>query len=220
MVAGMHAPYLDDHYYVTFAAAYCRGRLGLAASLPDPDAIDRGRLEGLRLHKFKRALHLPRVRRILGILRGLSPSSLLDIGSGRDAFLWPLLDTFPELPVTTLDSNDIRVRDLCAVSEGGVGRLQASCADAHSLPFSERSFDVVTILEVLEHVAQVERAAREAVRVASRFLLASVPSKPDDNPEHIRSFDRQSFTHLLIAAGARTVTVDYVLNHMIAVARV
>src|SRR5262249_58033931 len=65
--------------------------------------IAAGQEAELRLHRFKRTMGLPRVRKTLGALRGLAPDSLLDVGSGRGAFLWPLLDAFPALPVTTLD---------------------------------------------------------------------------------------------------------------------
>jgi hypothetical protein len=63
-------------------------------------------------------------------------------------------------------------------------------------------------------------AAAEAVRIARKFIVASVPSKEDDNPEHIQLFSRDSFTALWMAAGARGVDIQYVLNHMIAVVKV
>ena len=38
--------------------------------------------------------------------RGLAPASLLDVGSGRGAFLWPLLEAFPGLPVIAVEIAD------------------------------------------------------------------------------------------------------------------
>jgi hypothetical protein len=80
--------------------------------------------------------------------------------------------------------------------------------------------DGVTILEVLEHLARPHLAAAEAVRVSRRFVVASVPSKPDDNPEHVRLFSGASLEGLLRDAGARSVRLDYVPGHIVAVARV
>jgi 2-polyprenyl-3-methyl-5-hydroxy-6-metoxy-1,4-benzoquinol methylase len=75
---------------------------------------------------------------------------------------------------------------------------------------------VVTILEVLEHLHDPAAAARETLRVASRFVIATVPSREDDNPEHIRLFTKASLTELFETAGAERVQIAYVLNHMIA----
>src|SRR5687768_10010364 len=104
--------------YEALAAAFVRGSRPDAPALPDDALLAWGRAEGLRLHKFKETT-LPRVDRVLGWLRGLQPASLLDVGSGRGAFLWPLLAAFPELPVTAVDPHPVRARDLRAVSAGG-----------------------------------------------------------------------------------------------------
>src|SRR5947209_2342913 len=84
-------------YYLDFAAALVHQRLPHLVGLTPCELFREGLAASLRLHHFKRTNTLPRVRKVLGILRGLAPSSLLDIGSGRGVFLWPLLDTFPEL---------------------------------------------------------------------------------------------------------------------------
>ena len=84
----------DESLYGTIAAAYMRG---VRPEVPETEAagvIAWGRARGLDLHRFKRSSILPRVHAVLGILRTLAPQSLLDIGSGRGAFLWPLLDNF------------------------------------------------------------------------------------------------------------------------------
>jgi hypothetical protein len=50
-------------------------------------------------------------------------------------------------------------------------------------------------------------------------VIASVPSKPDDNPEHVQLFTGETLKNLLMEAGAARVGIDYVLGHIIAVAR-
>lgn len=205
-----------DRYFLALGAAFARGRLPELARLDDAAAFEEASARGLRMHKFKRSTELPRVRRVLSTLAGLAPDSLLDVGSGRGVFLWPLLDAFPELAVTAIDVDPQRASDLQAVSRGGIGRLSAAQMDATALAFEADRFDGVTMLEVLEHMPEPARAAREAMRVARRFVLASVPSKEDDNPEHIHLFDRDAFGRLF--DGARSVKVDYVLNHIVALA--
>lgn len=210
---------LHDRYYVRLGAAFARGRLDdLAHAEDDAHAFEEGKRRGLRMHKFKRNAELPRVRRVLSLLAGLAPESLLDVGSGRGTFLWPLLDAFPDLAVTAVDHDEQRAGDLAAVARGGIAQLRAARMDVTQLDAPARAFDGVTVLEVLEHLDAPERAAREAVRVARRFVVATVPSKPDDNPEHIHLFDRASLTHLFTDAGARSVRVEHVLNHIVALA--
>jgi ubiquinone/menaquinone biosynthesis C-methylase UbiE len=223
-------------YYQPLAAAYIRGKLHAIASgeyselfEPELEALNDDELarlvklaqmHELRLHRFKRSMDLPRVQKVLGVLKGLQPANLLDIGSGRGAFLWPLLDALPYLPVTCIDRLDYRVADLQAIHTGGLVRLNALHGDVTTLPFTDRSFDVVTMLEVLEHVPETRQALAEVCRVAQRFVLFSVPSKADDNPEHIHLFDQQQLRALLAEQGVIRVHVEYMLNHLIVVARI
>ena len=216
---------MDDHelaerYYLGLAAAFARGRLGGGEELTDAQALLEGRRAGLRLHRFKRSAELPRVRRVLGILRGFAPGRLVDVGSGRGVFLWPLLDSFPDLAVIAVETDERHAADIQALRDGGLHRLSSLRADAEALNLADHSVDGVTVLEVLEHVQRPARLAAEALRVARRFAIVSVPSHQDDNPGHLRLFTRESLTALLEGAGARRVQVEYVLNHMIAVAHV
>lgn len=209
----------DERLYGGLAAAFVRGTLaGVAPGLSDGEAIASGRAAGLKMHRFKRTIELPRVRAVIGVLRGLAPSRLLDVGTGRGVFLWPLLDAFPDLEVTAVEPDAKRRAYLEAVKRGGVARLTVSGEDACTLPFPDRSFDVVTVLEVLEHQHDPLPMARTALRLAGRCVVASVPSKPDHNPEHVQLFSARTLAELLTRAGARSVRIDHVLNHMIAVA--
>lgn len=230
---------MTTEYYLALAAAFVRGKAGeeqqgLTASekslftkafdeLPEGEMemlIHLGKERGLRLHRFKKSMELPRVRKVLGILKGVQPHNLLDIGSGRGAFLWPLLNEFPFLPVTCVDRLDYRVADIQAVHSGGIEQVMAMQGDVTELPFPDASFDVVTMLEVLEHIPATVKALQEVCRVARRFLIVSVPSREDDNPEHIHLFNQARLRQLLGEQGITRVSFEYVLNHMIVVARI
>src|SRR5262249_35035544 len=64
---------LGDRYFLDLAAAFVRGKLPSAPDLAPAELVQYGLQAGLRLHKFKRTSGLPRVRKVLGILRGLAP---------------------------------------------------------------------------------------------------------------------------------------------------
>ncbi len=177
------------------------------------------RKQGLRIHAFKRTMGLRRVNRVLGMLKGLNPSGLLDIGSGRGAFLWPLLDGFPQLAVTAIDTDERMVERIEAVRVGGIERLSVCNMNAAALEFDDNAFDVVTMLEALEHIPDYEAAAREAVRVASQFVTLTVPSKDDDNPGHIHLFTGERLKALFLNSGAVRVRVEYILNHIVVFAK-
>lgn len=225
---------LADQYYLKFAAAFVRGRAlqGLDLDLPESlratrleelsgdqlvELFELGREAGLKLHKFKRTMGLARVQRVFGVLHSLAHQNQLDIGSGRGVFLWPLLDEFPWLPVTAVDHSPQRSADLQAVQLGGVAQLTPHQMDATNLEFEDGQFEVVTILEVLEHIPQVELAVAEVARVARRFVVLSVPSHEDDNPEHIHLLSQDRLRELFAAVGHHRVNFDYVPGHLIAV---
>jgi ubiquinone/menaquinone biosynthesis C-methylase UbiE len=211
-------------YFEQLAAAYVRGMVpDQARGRSDADLLAVGRSAGLKLHRFKRTMDLPRVRAVLGVLRALNPSRLLDVGTGRGVFLWPLLDAFPDLEVTAVEHDERRRGHLEAVRRGGLQRLHVIGADACRVPFVDDAFDVVTALEVLEHQTDPFPLAREVLRLAARFVVVSVPSKPDENPEHVQLFTAATLEALLRQAGAakvQKVQINYVLNHIIAVVRV
>lgn len=207
----------DAQYYCELAAAYVRGILPELAEASVPELLAAGKERGLRLHRFKRTAGLPRVRKVLGVLKGFAPATVLDVGSGRGVFLWPLLDEMPTVEVTAIDVLQHRVDDINSVVRGGVQRLRGEVLAAEQLPWDRDHFDAATVLEVLEHVAEPGAVARELVRVARSVVIASVPAGADDNPGHVRLFDRHSLAATFRDAGARHVRVEYVLNHMIAV---
>ena len=226
-----------EHYYLTFAAAYVRGTMEveILSELPErsfrapldelsevelQDIIVLGAAAGLRIHRFKRT-ELPRVRRVLGMLRSIAPADLLDVGTGRGVFLWPLLDTFPGLPVTAIDPLEHRIETLEAVRRGGVDNLDAKQKDITATDFETDQFDVVTLLEVLEHLRNPTEALIEAVRIARRFVILSVPSKEDDNPEHLHLLDETKLREMFAATGiSKQPKFGYVPGHLIAVANV
>ena len=216
----MNAGEFESRYYARPADAYLRTQLGASSDAPLAGLILGAHEQKIRLQRFKRTAVLPRVERVLGFLRGVSPESILDIGTGRGVFLWPLLDEWPTLPVHCLDLLDHRVEMLEAVRAGGVDNLTAVLQDVCDESWNPPSVDIVTALEVLEHMPNPQRAIEQCVRAARRYVVASCPSKDDDNPEHIQLFGPGDLEQRFLDAGAKKAHTEYVLNHQIVFATV
>lgn len=182
---------------------------------------DRGKKWGLKLYRFKRGHEeMPRVKQVLGFLKGVGPESLLDVGSGRGVFLFPFLEAFPCAEVTSLDLLDYRVAFLEDIRRGGISNLTPMLADICTQPLPDKSVDVVTMLEVLEHIPDVQAAVAAAVRTARRYVVVTVPSRPDNNPEHIHLLTKPVLTELFKNAGCDRLHFSGVPGHLVLVAAV
>ncbi len=177
-----------------------------------------GKKAELKMYRFKNHEDLPRVHKVLGFLRSIWPENLLDVGSGRGVFLFPFLCAFPFTPVTSVDLLDYRVEFLNDIRRGGIDRLTPMQMDICSNTLPEKSFDVVTMLEVLEHIPDVQKAVCSAVRLAKRYVVVTVPSKPDSNPEHIHLLTKERLTELFGNAGCARLQFDAVPGHLVMVA--
>ena len=178
-----------------------------------------GLAKGHDFHRFKR-LDLPRVRKVIGILKGLQPKTLLDLGCGKGVFLWPLMETFPNLYVDAIDNN---AHHVIVFNNAVIPKHPRAIAYHEKIgqgPSYRHKYDVVTLLEVLEHVEDPERVLKVAIQNAKPWLIITVPSKPDDNPEHINFFTSSLLERMLYKAGARKVSVDGIRNHIVILATV
>lgn len=173
----------------------------------------------LHMFKVKDGAILQRLPKILGMIRSIQNrvKNVCDFGTQRGALLWPIMNEFPEFQVTAVDLDKRVCEELRMVSTGGLDTLTVLQADVTApLPgITDKSFDLVLVSEILEHLVEPERAAREAVRLSRKFIIVSVPSKPDDNPEHIQLFTRESLQMLWLSAGAATVKICTTpMNHI------
>ena len=223
-----------ERYEEKLAAAYVRGMGRQNPALLPPALLETpleglsqdemetifhaGEAAGLRMYHFKKKELLPRVKAVLGFLRSIQPESLLDVGSGRGVFLLPFLNQFPWTQVTAADILPHRVQMLQAIADGGMGNLTVLERNICHWHQEESRYDVVTLLEVLEHIPEVDRAVANAVRLAKRFVVVSVPSHPDDNPEHIHLLTKEILTGLFTNAGCTKLHFDGVNGHLILIA--
>ena len=179
-----------------------------------------GKNLGLKLYYFKEKENLARVNIVLGFLKSVYPESLLDVGSGRGVFLFPLLKEFPYLNISSIDILDRRVELLNYIRIGGISNLNVFKANICDADILDKSYDIVTLLEVLEHIPNVLDAVKNACRIAKKFVLVTVPSKEDDNPEHIHLLTKEKLTTLFNSCGVTNLKFGGVHGHLYLVARV
>jgi ubiquinone/menaquinone biosynthesis C-methylase UbiE len=78
--------------------------------------------------------------------------------------------------------------------------------DGNTIPFADKSFDVVTCVEVIEHVPDYDALLRELARVARRCVFLTTPNRrpeytlPDGRPRnywHIREWSKEELEAIL-----------------------
>ncbi len=131
--------------------------------------------------------------------------NILDVGCGTGINL-ALLSEFGN--VLGIDGSDEAIR-FCRLR----GEQNVRVAKAEQLPFSESEFNLVTALDVLEHIVQDERAVREIARVCAPegYLLLTVPVFPslwgehDEVNHHVRRYEPRRIYDLLRQNGFEIV---------------
>ena len=145
---------------------------------------------------------------LAAMLRRLPADSVLDAGCGEGV----LLNRVSASRLVGIDL-DRRRAQLARVANPGAA---IAVADVVRMPFAPDSFELVLLLEVLEHVGDPIAALSEAARVSRRYLLASVPNEPwwrignmvrlkylrqlGNTPEHIQHWSARGFRSFISKA--------------------
>jgi SAM-dependent methyltransferase len=146
-----------------------------------------------------------------------APTSLLDVGCG-EGVLTAQWATRIDGRVVGIDLDDPQLHAEWANRQAP--NLEYKVMKAENLPFADDEFDTATAIEVLEHVPEPEHTLAEMARVASRWLLVSVPREPlwrglnmargaylrdlGNTPGHLNHWSKRSFVSLLSRYGTVT----------------
>ena len=113
-----------------------------------------------KLHN--RLVHQPRVSVLVDHIEAMleGPARVLDVGSGDGRVGALLASQRPDLQIEGLDTLP---RPSAAIPTTGY--------DGRSIPFPDRAFDFVLLIDVLHHAESIEDVVSEALRVAPKGLI-------------------------------------------------
>jgi 2-polyprenyl-3-methyl-5-hydroxy-6-metoxy-1,4-benzoquinol methylase len=142
--------------------------------------------------------------------------SLLDVGCGEGVLTERWAARLDPAPVVGVDLEDPELRGFWALRTGRAN-LRFEAMGAHALRFGDGAFELVAATEVLEHLPDPGAALEQMARVASRWLLVSVPREPlwralnlargayvgalGNTPGHLNHWTPASFARLLAPHG-------------------
>jgi SAM-dependent methyltransferase len=143
-----------------------------------------------------------------------SPTSILDVGCGEGVLTHKWAQKI-EGRVVGIDLDDPALQ--AEWEKRSAPNLDYRVMKAENLPFGDDEFDLASAIEVLEHVPDPQHTVAEMARVASRWLLVSVPREPlwrglnmargaylrdlGNTPGHVNHWSKRSFVQLLSRHG-------------------
>lgn len=189
-----------------------------------------GRMHELETHYWwfvgRRAIIRKLIHAVPGVHSARQGRDLLDIGCGTGANL-PMLarEVGVKGSVTALDYSPLALQfaahELNHLPEESK-RITLLRGDATRLPFADNSFDLVTMLDVLEHVEDDLAAVREISRVlrpGGAFVL-SVPayqklwSAHDEALHHFRRYEYADLQSVLHQGGLQVRRISFAMSVM------
>ena len=144
-----------------------------------------------------------------------APESVLDVGCGEGVLTVEWAERLGDSRVVGIDLDDPKLRT--EWEQRSRPNLEFRAEEATRLSFSDSEFDLVSAIEVLEHVPEPEATVAEMTRVARRHLLVSVPREPlwralnvargaylrdlGNTPGHVNHWSKRDFVSLLSRHG-------------------
>lgn len=124
--------------------------------------------------KLQRALIDKFHGKIASVVKSLEPETLIDCGAGEGFVSEVLLTEMPELQITGFDV----LPESAELAQLRNPRASFSTGSIYDIEHDDNSFDVAVAFEVLEHLHEAEKALAEMARVASKYVVLSVPHEP------------------------------------------
>jgi trans-aconitate methyltransferase len=140
-------------------------------------------------------------RLIFKMLRGIQFSSYLDAGCGAGTLLWDIHKRYPSVDISGVEYADSGVE--IAKQKNPNAKVYQLDLEKDALP---ETFDLVTCVDVLEHILDDISAIRNLRKMTAKYLLVVVPTGPLFEQErinvgHVHGYSRQEVNHKLEDVG-------------------
>lgn len=118
---------------------------------------------GVKNNYFQRMWHTRKLAQVVASIQKYhsNPKKVLDVGVASGWFLSEIVRKFPQAKGYGVDV----YKEAVDYGKKTYKNLTLSVSDAHTLPFKDKSFDVVISCEVLEHVVSPDTVVKEMKRV-------------------------------------------------------
>ena len=152
---------------------------------------------------------------VLELFERAQPRSIIDVGCGEGVLTEKWAARIPDGRFVGVDLDDPKLREHWEQHRRPNLEFRAAFGDA--LPYGDGEFEAATALEVLEHVPDPSAVLGEMSRVATRWLVVSVPREPlwrmlnlargayvrdlGNTPGHLNHWSKRGFAKLLEGYG-------------------
>lgn len=121
---------------------------------------------GIKKNLLQRIWHNGKLKTVVKAIYSVNknPKNILDVGCASGWFLSKLSIQFPKSKPTGIDV----YKNAIDYGNKHYSNLHLTSADAHNIPFPDKSFDIIVCCEVLEHVLNPEKVLQEISRLLSK----------------------------------------------------
>ena len=148
-------------------------------------------------------------KRLSDIVLARNPSEILEVGCGEGYVLAALREAGVKCPIHGIDFSESAI----AEARRRVPDATFAVEDARALAQSGRRYDLVLMIEVLEHLPDAQFMLSVLAQLSKRHVVVSVPWEPffrglnflrgkhvralGNDPEHIQHWGRSEFRQLV-----------------------